>query len=83
MGRRTRDIIKKIMYETIIRNLSIIASDVELRFLSFTVADDVKLVFDMFEEELYWTDNEGNSLASASQQSVIIVLGSQYGQSSI
>jgi hypothetical protein len=71
------------MYETILKTLHDIATDADVTTLTFKVAVDVYLVFDIREEELFWTDAEGNATTVASVQSVQTVLGSQFGQSSI
>lgn len=70
------------MYETILHNLILLANDTEKRVLIFAVAKDTYLNFDMFDESFYWTDDDDEFIRTASQQSVVSVLGSQYGQQS-
>lgn len=70
------------MYEIITSNLIKICNETERRLVDFPIARDLRITFDMFEEEFYWTNEDGDLLTAASQQSVISVLGSQFGQSS-
>lgn len=70
------------MYETIIHNLIKIANETGKRLIVFKVADGLYMNFDMFEEEFFWTDGDDDVITTASQQSVVTVLGSQFGQQS-